>query len=125
LLAAVVAVGAPAVYNLYFARVDSAGLPPMNDPLAPTAPVDASLVEDAKLRTRVVREARRETWFLVNEGDVDLTALPIELRADASLRRVEVNGEASEFSSSGDQVVVTPRRPLRSGAGTIVILHFR
>jgi hypothetical protein len=97
----------------------------MTDPLAPAAQVDASLVEDVQLRTRVVREARRETWFLVNEGDADLAALPIELRADASLRRVEVNGEASEFAADGDQVVVMPRRPLRSGAGTIVILHFR
>jgi hypothetical protein len=99
----------------------------MTDHLAPAPPPVASHVEDAQpaLRTRVVREARRETWFLVNEGDADLTALPIELRSDASLRRVEVNGEASEFVAEDELVVVTPRRPLRAGAGTIVILHFR
>ncbi|MCB0878572.1 MAG: hypothetical protein KDC46_06285 [Thermoleophilia bacterium] len=78
-----------------------------------------------QLRSRVVREARRETWFVVNEGDDDLATLPIDLRPDASLRRVEVNGEATEFSADEDQVLVRPRRALRAGAGTIVVLHFR
>lgn len=78
-----------------------------------------------QLRTRVVREARRETWFLVNEGSDDVATLPIDLQGDASLRRVEVNGEAAEFSADESQVLVRPRRPLRAGAGTIVVLHFR
>lgn len=78
-----------------------------------------------QLRSRVVREARRETWFVVNEGDDDLATIPIDLRQDASLRRVEVNGEVSEFSAGEDQVLVRPRRLLRAGAGTIVVLHFR
>jgi len=82
-------------------------------------------LEAPRLRTRVVREARRETWFVINDGVADITTIPIELRADAALRRVEVNGEASEFTTSGDEVLVQPRRPLRPGAGTIVILHFR
>lgn len=78
-----------------------------------------------QLRSRVVREARRETWFVVNEGDDDLATLPIDLRQDGALRRVEVNGEVAEFSAGKDQVLVRPRRALRSGAGTIVVLHFR
>lgn len=108
----------------------------MTDPATPTtSPADASQAErvepslatnlGAQLRTRVVREARRETWFVVNEGTEDIATLPIELRADAALRRVEVNGEASEFSADEDHVLVRPRRPLRAGAGTIVICHFR
>jgi hypothetical protein len=78
-----------------------------------------------QLRSRVVREARRETWFVVNEGDEDLATIPIDLREDAALRRVEVNGEAAEFSAGEQQVLVRPRRILRAGAGTIVVLHFR
>ena len=78
-----------------------------------------------ELRTRVVREARRETWFVVNEGADDLATIPIDLRTDASLRRVEVNGEVAEFSADERQVLVRPRRALRAGAGTIVVLHFR
>jgi hypothetical protein len=78
-----------------------------------------------QLRTRVVREARRETWFVVNEGDDDVATLPLDLRPDASLRRVEVNGEVAEFSADDAQVLVRPRRALRAGAGTIVVLHFR
>lgn len=79
----------------------------------------------AQLRTRVVREARRETWFVVNEGEQDIATIPIDLRSAASLRRVEVNGEVAEFSASESTVLVRPRRALRGGAGTIVVLHFR
>jgi len=79
----------------------------------------------AQLRTRVVREARRETWFVINEGTDDVATLPIDLRADGGLRRVEVNGEVAEFSADEVQVLVRPRVALRAGAGTIVVLHFR
>lgn len=109
----------------------------MTDPVTqlPESP-DASHAEDvatlaadtnvgSELRSRVVREARRETWFVVNEGRDDLATIPIDLRQDASLRRVEVNGEVSEFSADEQQVLVRPRRVLRAGAGTIVVLHFR
>jgi hypothetical protein len=89
----------------------------MTDPLAPVAPADASLAEDVQLRTRVVREARRETWFVVNEGEQDATVLPLDLRSDASLRRVDINGEVSEFTAEDDRVFVHARRPLRAGAG--------
>ena len=97
----------------------------------PLAHIDAAHADTAfqplgvQLRTRVVREARRETWFVVNEGSEDLGTLPIALRPDHSLRRVEVNGEVAEFSAEEHHVLVRPRRPLRGGAGTIVILHFR
>lgn len=107
----------------------------MTEPLAPVSTADASLAEDVaaapgtnvseQLRTRVVREARRETWFVVNEGTSDLATLPLPLRDDASLRRVDVNGEVAEFSAGTDEVLVRPRRMLRAGAGTIVVLHFR
>lgn len=80
---------------------------------------------DVQLRTRVVREARRETWFVVNEGAEDLATIPIALREDASLRRVEVNGEVAEFTADVETVLVRPRMLLRAGAGTIVVLHFR
>ena len=101
------------------------------------APLDADLLEGDvvdvaagtnvahELRTRVVREARRETWFVVNEGSEDVASLPLPLREDASLRRVEVNGEVSEFTADESELLVRPRRPLRAGAGTIVVLHFR
>ncbi len=109
----------------------------MTDPVAQVStPHDSSEAEEidalaadtnvgAELRSRVVREARRETWFVVNEGSEDLATIPIDLRENASLRRVEVNGEASEFSADEQQVLVRPRRILRAGAGTIVVLHFR
>jgi hypothetical protein len=137
LLAAVVAAASADLYNLSLAGLDSAGMPPMTEPLThPATPADASLAEAVEasaagtnvageLRSRVVREARRETWFVVNEGTEDLATIPIDLRQDASLRRVEVNGEVSEFSAGAEQVLVRPRRILRAGAGTIVVLHFR
>lgn len=80
---------------------------------------------DAQLRTRAVREARRHTWFVVNEGADELATIPLELTGDGALRRVEVNGEVAEFSATEDQVLVRPRRVLRPGAGTIIVLHFR
>jgi len=79
----------------------------------------------ARVRARVVREARRETWFVVNEGTDDLATLPIDVRPLTSLRRVEVNGEAAEFSADEHQVLVRPRIPLRASSGTIVVLHYR
>jgi hypothetical protein len=74
---------------------------------------------------RVVREAMRETWFVVNEGSSEVSTIPIELETGRSLRRVHANGEVAEFSASEEIVLVRPRRPLRSGAGTIVVLHYR
>lgn len=106
----------------------------MTEPLAHTgAPTDVSNDETAaswsniaqQLRTRVVREARRETWFVVNEGIDEIATIPLDLRDDASLRRVDVNGEVAEFSADEHQVLVRPRRVLRAGAGTLVVLHFR
>lgn len=119
-----------------------AAVAPMTDPLTSTfpladhAPLDPSLDGevvvpsaasnvDQELRTRVVREARRETWFVVNEGADELASVPLPLRDDASLRRVEVNGEVAEFTAGGEDVLVRPRRTLRPGAGTIIVLHFR
>lgn len=78
-----------------------------------------------QLRSRVVREARRETWFVVNESGDDLATLPIELEPGRGIRRVQVNGEVAEFSAGHDLVLVRPRVPLRPGAGTIVMIHFR
>lgn len=97
------------------------------------APTDASLDEAVasssniaqQIRTRVVREARRETWFVVNEGTEEIATIPLKLRDDASLRRVDVNGEVAEFSADETQVLVRPRRTLRAGAGTLIVLHFR
>ncbi|MCW2922504.1 MAG: hypothetical protein JWL76_2378 [Thermoleophilia bacterium] len=136
-MAQVIAAAAATLYNLRLAGFDAARMPPMTDPVTqlPVSP-DAPLAGDAEaiaadtnvgseLRSRVVREARRETWFVVNEGIDDLATIPIDLRQDASLRRVEVNGEVSEFSAGEEQVLVRPRRILRAGAGTIVVLHFR
>jgi hypothetical protein len=109
----------------------------MTEPLAPTPEFSDALHAEAvdgvaarsnvaaALRSRVVREARRETWFVVNEGPEDIATIPVELRGDASLRRVDVNGEVAEFSASEHEVLVRPRRALRAGAGTIVVLHFR
>jgi hypothetical protein len=109
----------------------------MTDPTTTDAPpvdpaFEGDLVEPAtnsnvahELRTRVVREARRETWFVVNEGSDELASVPLPLRDDASLRRVEVNGEVAEFTADETDLVVRPRRALRPGAGTIVVLHFR
>lgn len=132
-----IAVASPTLYKLRLAGFDFAGMPPMTDPVthfpvpsdAPQAGDSEAIAADtnvgSELRSRVVREARRETWFVVNEGAEDLATIPIDLRSDSSLRRVEVNGEVSEFSADEDQVLVRPRRILRSGAGTIVVLHFR
>jgi len=52
-------------------------------------------------------------------------SIPIELDAIRSIRRVQVNGEVAEFSASPELVLVRPRRPLRAGQGTIVMIHFR
>lgn len=103
--------------------------------LPPDYATSESLVDDEdvrsrtnvlpQLKTRVVREARRETWFVVNESGDTLASLPIELEAGRSIRRVEVNGEVAEFTAGPDLVLVRPLRPLRAGAGTIVMLHFR
>jgi hypothetical protein len=109
----------------------------MTEPFASPAPPADSVAESNdgialrdtnvgdQLRSRVVREARRETWFIVNEGTDDLATIPIPLRQDASLRRVDVNGEVAEFSADETQVLVRPRRILRAGTGTLVVLHFR
>lgn len=103
---------------------------PSIDPPAPVADMaaamphaDISLLH--KLHTRVVREARRETWFVVNQSDDDLATIPIQLVQERSIRRVQVNGEVAEFSASPEIVLVRPRLPLRPGAGTIVVIHFR
>ena len=125
-----VAVGAASVYNLHDDCSNTAA--PCSDAMteptshtetADTAPQGATVGE--QLRTRVVREARRETWFVVNEGADDIATIPLDLRSDAALRRVEVNGEVAEFSSDTESVLVRPRMKLRAGAGTIVVLHFR
>lgn len=98
----------------------------MNEPLAHIEfDATAAAAAAGHLRTRVVREARRETWFIVNEGTIEVGTIPVELRADAALRRVDINGEVTQFVVRDDQVLVHPRRPLRAGAGTIVVLHFR
>src|SRR5262245_53992859 len=68
-----------------------------------------------QLRSRVVRESRRETWFVVNETGDELATVPIELEPGRSIRRVHVNGEVAEFSAGQDLVLVRPRRPLRPG----------
>jgi hypothetical protein len=85
-------------------------------------PHDAASVA---LRSRVVREAHRHTWFVVNEGATPLATIPLERTSDSNLRRVEVNGEVAEFTTAPGLVLVEPRRELRAGAGTIVVLHFR
>lgn len=137
-----VAGGPHALYNLQGAgpcrRRSHAMSEPLHTPPSLDAPrpgtVDAGAETVAgalgtnvagQLRSRVVREARRETWFVVNEGDEDIATIPIDLRDDSSLRRVEVNGEVSEFSADEDQVLVRPRLLLRAGSGTIIVLHFR
>lgn len=125
------------LYNIHMAGGRLRRRAAMTDPVTqlPVSP-DSSFDGDSQviavdtnvggeLRSRVVREARRETWFVVNEGSDDLATIPIDLRSDSSLRRVEVNGEVSEFSADEHQVLVRPRRILRAGAGTIVVLHFR
>lgn len=79
-----------------------------------------------KLRFREpVREARRITWFVVNETGDELATIPIELGEPRSISRVQVNGEVAEFSATRELVLVRPRRTLRAGAGTIVVIHFR
>ncbi len=90
-----------------------------------SAAAPAGDVPLTQLRTRVVREARRETWFVVNESDTELWTIPIGLEPGRSIRRVQVNGEVAEFSASPEQVLVRPRRSLRPGAGTIVMIHYR
>ncbi len=92
---------------------------------AVTTPDGVGGVVMPQVRTRVVREARRETWFVVNEGTDELATIPIALEPGRSIRRVQVNGEVAEFSASPDHVLVRPRRTLRPGAGTIVMIHFR
>jgi hypothetical protein len=130
-------VASATLYNLSGAGVDSPADAAMTEPLAPTTEISDALHAEAvdgvparsnvatALRSRVVREARRETWFVVNEGHEDIATIPVGLRGDASLRRVDVNGEVAEFSASEHEVLVRPRRALRAGAGTIVVLHFR
>lgn len=93
--------------------------------VAAPAEVELSAQVLPRLQTRVVREARRETWFVVNETGDDLATIPIELGEARSIRRVQVNGEVAEFSASPELVLVRPRLPLRPGAGTIVVIHFR
>lgn len=93
------------------------------------APSEAC-IEDARsllphLKTRVVREGRRDTWFVVNESGEPAGTIPIALEGLRTVRRVHVNGEVAEFSASTDLVMVRPNRPLRAGAGTIVVVHFR
>ena len=78
-----------------------------------------------QLRCRVVRESRRETWFVVNETGDELATLPLELDMGRSISRVRCNGEVAEFSAGPDLLLVRPLRPLRAGAGTIVEIHFR
>ncbi|MCW2927110.1 MAG: hypothetical protein JWM86_1078 [Thermoleophilia bacterium] len=126
------------MYKPFSGRSQLPPMPPMTEPLDTTVPAldpapagDAGTLAPAAnnvaadLRTRVVREARRETWFVVNEGSEDLATIPIELRPDGSLRRVDVNGEVAEFTAGETSALVRPRRPLRAGAGTIVVLNFR
>jgi hypothetical protein len=78
-----------------------------------------------QLRTRVVREPGRETWFVVNESDDDLATIPLAVSGGSNVRRVQVNGEVAEFSASSDLLLVRPRRSLRVGAGTIVTVQLR
>ncbi len=89
------------------------------------APLDefAGLLE--QIESRVVREQRRQTWFVVNHSDGDLATIPIQLDSQQGIRRVHVNGEVAEFSATESLVLVRPHRPLRMGAGTIVVIHFR
>ena len=72
-----------------------------------------------------MREAHRHTWFVVNEGVAPLTKIPLARTSDATVGRVEVNGEVAEYTTDEHTVFVEPRRELRPGAGTIVVLHFR
>lgn len=78
-----------------------------------------------ELGTRLVREARRDTWFIVNNSGDDIATIPVSMRENASVRRAHVNGEVAEFSASPDAILVRPLRPLRKGAGTIVVIHYR
>lgn len=96
-----------------------APVPAVPESVVPTSPVP-------RVKTRVVREAMRDTWFVVNESDDDLATIPIETSYEGrSIRRVIVNAEAAEFSASSDLLMVRPRLPLRRGSGTIVVVHFR
>jgi hypothetical protein len=135
--AADIAIGAASVYNLHdgcsnetHPRADMTDFTPSHDVAQATSDLDTAAMlpatnVSAQLRTRVVREARRETWFVVNEGSDDIATIPLDLRADATLSRVHVNGEVAEFSADLTSVLVRPRIALRAGAGTIVVLHFK
>ena len=79
----------------------------------------------AGMRTRVVRESGRDTWFVVNESGADIDSIPIELDRDRPIRRVHVNSEVAEFAADDEVVAIRPQRPLRAGAGTIVVVHYR
>lgn len=94
----------------------------MTEPLTTS---DQPEVAPVALRSRCVREAHRHTWFVVNEGVTPLATIPLARASDATVGRVEVNGEAAEFTTDADTVYVVTRRELRPGAGTIVVLHFR
>ncbi len=115
------------------------GSPNMTDQTAPTnadttdaQPFDAANADLswtsnvlANLQTRVVREARRDTWFVVNETTENLATVPLAASQHRSIRRVQVNGEVAEFSAHDDLVMVRPRHALRPGAGTIIVVHYR
>lgn len=94
-------------------------------PGAALAPVDDAAIPQVKLSSRVVREAMRDTWFVVNEDEADADVLPIALRDERAIRRVHVNGEVAEFSPLPGTLLVRPLRPLRVGAGTIVVVNYR
>lgn len=80
----------------------------------------------ASLQTRVVREATRDTWFVVNRSDQDLTSIPVQMQGERSVRRVQVNGETATFEALPDGLLlVTTPRPLRPGAGTLVVVQWR
>jgi hypothetical protein len=77
------------------------------------------------LRTQVVREVHRETWFVENNGPTEIATFPVERSESRSIRRVQVNGEAAEFAVDDDVIFVRPLRPLKPGAGTTVIVLYR
>lgn len=97
----------------------------MSETASTPVPDSAATAVVPKLRARVVREARRETWFVVNEGDVDLPEIPVAWQGEREVRRVDVTGEMSDFGMAPGHVLARPRRPLRAGAGTIIVLHLR
>jgi hypothetical protein len=77
------------------------------------------------LRTQVVRELHRETWFVENTGPAAVETIPVERNGSRNIRRVQVNGEVAKFATDEDVVFVRPLRPLDSGAGTTVIVLYR